>query len=423
MDITGETRGDAAVRGTVTGGLLCHLCHGSNLLPLIDFGCHPISKLYLTDRTADQATWPVKLYFCESCGLTQLQESCPADLLYENYVTLSSWKPQPHAAGQIAQIRALPGMRADARIIEIGCNDGGFLEQLRAEGFTNLLGVEPSKDAHERSVAKGFDVIPQFLTPALAREIRAERGGCDLLVTRQNLEHMADLAGVVDCVRTLLNPGGFLLAELPNFDCNLRSRDYSLWEEHVNYFTVETLHHLLALAGVEPLHTETIVFSGEGLVVMGCLSGRATCSLDYVPALRARNVEYAKEWPGFRTSLADYLSALRSSGKKVAAYGAGSRACCLINFAGLGPFIEAVIDDQPEKQHHFLPGCRLPIVPSEELYSRGIDLCLLTVNAENEGRVIARHASWARDGGQFWSVFPPSDRLLPVWSDSGRARC
>ena len=54
---------------------------------------------------------------------------------------------------------------------------------------------------------------------------------------------------------------------------------------------------------------------------------------------------------------------------------------------------------------------------SEALYAREIDLCLLCVNAENEEKVISKHESWSEKGGQFWSVFPPSGRLLPVWGE------
>jgi SAM-dependent methyltransferase len=394
----------------------CHLCGGSDLLTLIEFGSYPVSKHYLTDRNAEPPTWPVNLYFCESCGLTQLQDSCPPEVLYENYVTLSSWKPQPHAAAEIEKIRALDGLTPDAKIIEIGCNDGGFLELLAAAGYRNLLGIEPSKDAYDGAVAKGLNVVREFLTPALAQRLVERHGTFDLFVSRQNLEHMADVAGVIECLRTLLRPGGYALIELPNFGCNLTWRDYSLWEEHVNQFTEETLRYFLALAGIEPVHEEKILFSGEGLVVIGRRTSAVTPSLAHVPELRRRNLQYAHDWPAFREELGEYLAGLRRAGRRIAVYGAGSRAFCLLNFAGLAAHIDVIVDDQPEKQNKFMPGGRIPIVTSDALYSRGIDVCLLTVNTENEEKVMAKHDRWARQGGQFWSVFPPSARLPPIWS-------
>src|ERR1043166_73594 len=207
----------------------CHLCGGADLLPLIDFGAHPVSKHYLETQDADPPTWPVRVYFCESCGLTQLIDSCPPEILYANYVTLSSWKPQPHAQGEIDVLRGLDGMTAGASIIEIGCNDGLFLQQLADAGYTKLLGVEPSQDAYDLAVAKGLDVVREFLTPELSRSIVAERGQFDVFVSRQNLEHIADLRGVAESIEILLAPDGVVLIELPNFGCNLDWNDYSLW--------------------------------------------------------------------------------------------------------------------------------------------------------------------------------------------------
>jgi 2-polyprenyl-3-methyl-5-hydroxy-6-metoxy-1,4-benzoquinol methylase len=397
----------------------CNLCGGSDLLHLIDFGSHPVAKHYLAEKAGDQPTWPVRLFFCESCGLTQLVDSCPPEILYDNYVTLSSWKFQPHVQREIDLIKSLEGMGPDAKVIEIGSNDGMFLHQMSLSGYRNTLGVEPAKDAYDLSVAQGVNTLQDFLSPELSRAITARYGEFDLFVSRQNLEHISDLRGVAESIGILVKPNGFVLIEVPNFACNLRCQDYGLWEEHVNYFTVDTLRHFLSLAGVELIHEEIILFSGEGIFVIGRKVGKIPRSLDYVAALRRQNVEYAAHWPAFRRSLGEFLSSQKKAGRKIAVYGAGSRVFCLLNFAGIASSIDVIVDDQQEKQNKFMPGGRLPIVPSDALYSQGIDICLLAVNTENEDKVIGKHAKWVQNGGTFWSVLPPSERLLPVWKHSG----
>ncbi|MBK8759917.1 MAG: methyltransferase domain-containing protein [Sulfuritalea sp.] len=401
----------------------CNLCGGFDLLDLIDFGSHPVAKHYLAEQSGDQPTWPVKLFFCESCGLTQLVDSCPPEILYDNYVTLSSWKFQPHVQREIDLIKSLEGMGPDAKIIEIGSNDGMFLHQLSLNGYENTLGVEPAKDAYGLAVAQGVNTLQDFLSPELSRTIKAQYGLFDLFVSRQNLEHISDLRGVAESIGILVKPNGFVLIEVPNFACNLRSRDYGLWEEHVNYFTVDTLRHFLSLAGVELVHEETILFSGESICFIGRKSGKPHRSLDYVAALRRLNVEYSEHWPDFRRSLGEFLSAQKRAGRKIAVYGAGSRVFCLLNFAGVAASIDVIVDDQQEKQNKFMPGSRvpIPILPSDALYSQGIDICLLAVNTENEDKVVGKHAEWVRNGGTFWSVLPPSERLLPVWQINGES--
>lgn len=393
----------------------CHLCGSTELTPLIDFGAHPVSKHYLAEQSDEQPVWPVKLFFCEACGLSQLVDSCPPEVIYDEYVTLSSWKFQPQVKHEIAVVQKLTGLGPEANIVEVGCNDAMFLEELALVGYCNVLGIEPSGDAHALAVAKGFEVVKEFLSPTLSGNLVDRRGKFDLFVSRQNLEHISDLKGVIESIDVLLKPNGFVLIELPNFECNLRCSDYSLWEEHVNYFTMETLRHLLSLSNIEIVHHEIFLFSGEGIFVVGQKRERVTSSLAYLPDLRRRNVTYAADWPLFREKIIAYLKQQRQAGKRVAVYGAGARAFCLINFAGLAPYLEVILDDQPEKQNWFMPGGRLPIVSGEALYDREIDICLLAVNTENEGKVVDKHSRWTDQGGKFWSVFPPSNRLLPVW--------
>ncbi len=397
----------------------CNLCGGCDLLHLIDFGNHPVAKHYLAERSDDRPTWPVRLFFCESCGLTQLVESCPPEILYDNYVTMSLWKFQPHVQREIDIIQSLEGMGPDAKVIEIGSNDGMFLHQLSLSGYKNTLGVEPTKDAYDLSVAKGLNTLQAFLSPELSRTITQQYGEFDLFISRQNLEHISDLKGVAESIRILVKPNGFVLIEVPNFACTLRFHDYALWEEHVNYFTADTLRYFLAMAGVELVSEETVQFSGGSFFVIGRKVGNVSCSMDYVAELRRQNIEYATYWPVFRKEIGEFLTSQKRAGKKIAVYGAGSRTFCLINFSDIVSGIDVIVDDQLEKQNLFMPGGKLPIVSSDALYSEEIDICLLAVNTENEDKVISKHAKWVRDGGVFWSILPPSDRLLPVWEHNG----
>jgi len=385
---------------------------------LIDFGKHPISKHYLEKKADEKPVWPVKLFFCESCGLTQLIDSCPPKFLYDEYVTLSSWKPQPHVQHEIEILNKYSKLEPTANIIEIGCNDAMFLEELSLAGFKNLIGIEPSADAHALAVNKGFEVVKEFLSSELSEELVKKRGKFDLIISRQNLEHISDLRGVAKSLDVLLKPDGFVLIELPNFECNLRYQDYSLWEEHVNYFTKDTLKYFLSLSNIKIIYEEVFLFSGEGIFVIGQKMESVNVTMEYLPELRRQNLAYASHWSGFRLQIVDFLKYKKNDGQKIAIYGAGARSFCLIKFTGLAPFIDVILDDQPEKQNKFMPGGRLPVVTSDILYSNKIDICLLAVNTENEEKVITRHSKWVEQGGQFWSIFPPSDRLLPIWNES-----
>lgn len=397
----------------------CHLCGKQSLIPLLNFGEHPIAHNFLTSPSEEEYVHSVNLAYCESCGLIQLVDPIPPEMLYTEYVCLSSWKAQPHLPRLAELIEELPGIDKTSPIMEIGSNDGIFLEMLQSRGYKNLLGVEPAQDAVALARSKNIETLNVYFSPETAEEIISTRGQCKLFVSRQVLEHITDLQSFREGMRRLLAPGAYVLIEVPNFAFSLAAPDYSaIWEEHVNYFTPETLSAFMASAGVRITHTETFNFSGEALIMLGEYVGTASQPQleNSLPQLRAQAISYKERWPVFRNELIEYLAKQRNGGKHVAIYGAGCRAASIINFAGLAPYLDFVVDDQPEKQGLYMPGARLPIMPGDTLPERDVSLCLLAVNAENEEKVIAKHQEFRERGGRFASLHPPSNRLLPVWS-------
>ena len=370
----------------------------------------------------------------------QIREPVPGDVLYDNYVTLSSWKAQPHVPRVLQMLKSLPGISHDARVVEIGSNDGSFLSAMRSDGFKDLLGIEPAADAVNAARKNGIETEHAFLTPALAAALRASRGPFDLVVSRQMLEHVEDLRGVREAIALLLRPGGHVFIEVPDFGFVVDNADYSaVWEEHVNYFTSAAMRRYLAPAAIDIVMEETVSFSGQALMVAGTLrssagresardaprgaAGATGYAADAAPdeAELDRVRRFGGEWLQFRDTLRDEVRARRRDDGNVAVYGAGCRACQLINLTGIGADIAYVVDDQLEKQRRWLPGSRLRIAPTSELLAAGKGSCLLAVNAENEDAVIAR----LRSGpvgfrGRLASILPPSPRLLSSWLRSAR---
>jgi len=226
---------------------------------------------------------------------------------------------------------------------------------------------------------------------------------------------MGNLDQIAKLIAKLVRTDGYVLIEVPNFSSNLDYFDYSLWEEHVNYFTIDTLRFFLSKASIEIIHNEIIQFSGEGLFVIGKKVNNVNTYLDYVGELQKKNFDYSIYWPKFKGYINNYLAMKKEDGKKIAVYGAGSRVFCLINFTGISSYIDIIVDDQTEKQNKFMTGGKITILSSNSLYSLKIDICLLGVNTENEEKVIGKHNKWIREGGVFYSILPPSTRLLPVW--------
>ncbi len=391
----------------------CNACGSTDFAEVLDLGEIPIAHRFVSkDSNEPEYKHPLTVHLCNSCALIQILNPIPPAVLYEDYnFCFTSWKPQPHIAEEVALILSCVGPQA--MVFEIGANDGGFLLELRKNGMTRIAGVEPNRVSSQIGVKQGLKVYNAFFDAKIADEVAKEHGAVDLVVSRQVVEHIPDLRGLMAQIRRILRKDGYLLFEVPDFEVPMKHGDCSaLWEEHVNYFTEPVMRDFLAKNGFEVEKVQRFPFSGGALMVLArqkadSQSGVGAAELEGIKKLA---LAYRGRVDEFRTKVIKMLEANRAQGKTNVLYGAGCRANALINGLKLGPYLQFVVDDQPEKQAYLMPGCRLRILPSEAL-SESDGICLLSVNCENEEKVIGKHAPKLGGKWEFYSLNSPSPLL------------
>jgi SAM-dependent methyltransferase len=132
------------------------------------------------------------------------------------------------------------------RVLDIGCMYGYLLEEARARGVRDVVGIElsagPAKAARER----GLDVFCGTVEAYAAQ--RPE--GFDLIVAQHVLEHVLDPASFLKTTHALLKPGGVLCVCVPNFDARARRVFREAWgwyqvPVHLHHFGERGLSELL----------------------------------------------------------------------------------------------------------------------------------------------------------------------------------
>lgn len=394
---------------------LCRACHSQSLSELIDLGFQPVAHNFLAQASdPDPIVHSLRLHRCAQCGLIQIVDPISPDMLYKNYnFCFSDWKPQPHAEEEAALVAADAG--PGGKVLEVGCNDGLFLKLLRAQGVRHAEGIEPNPVAIAAARAKGFRVAKGMLAETRDEFVRrGDLGTYDVLVARQVLEHLVDLDEFFVAAKALLKPSGRLFLDIPDFEgALLRGDCSSIWEEHVSYFTRDILLDLLARHGFTPGIERRYNFSGGTLAL---IAEHATPGLRPVDvSAHAAALEYPGKVRAYGDALRQRLAALRHAGFQTFLYGAGCRSCTAVNALELGPLLDAVIDDQPEKQQRFMPGSRLPIRAFASLDTRDKPAAfLLGVNMENEVAVGGKiREQWAA-GVRMASICSPNDIMAQL---------
>lgn len=101
-----------------------------------------------------------------------------------------------------------------------------------------------------------------------------------------------------------------------------------------------------------------------------------------------------------------FLIEQKRAGKKVAAYGAAAKGNTLLNYAGVKPdLLPYVCDAALSKQGKFMPGSRIPILPSAALKEDRPDYVLIIPwNLREE--IMAQLAYIREWGGRFVTAVP-----------------
>ena len=391
---------------------ICRSCNASVEF-LLDFGNQPIVN-NLQVEPGDVPKFPIEVGGCSYCGLVQILNPIDPAEFYTNYANSSSVKREPHLEKLIEKLESL--LPKNAKIIDVGCNDGKFLSRLRESGFNDLHGLEPTKNMSERAINAGFGVLNSYLNSAKSREIVAETGLFDCVTLRQVLEHIENLSNFGVALRSLLKPNGLLVIEVPDAQSHFDLPDFALWEEHINDFSLGSLKHFLRQHGLEVIDSYKTQFSGVCLTVLSRLVDTRSVDVEPVSQIVDSFRKWAKCFDPFRSQVQAELQYFASRDLPIALYGVGSRSSFFLNVTRSMGNISFAIDDDPAKQGKYLPGTDILIRSREDGFKllKENSLVLLGVNGENEKKLLSEISP--QNKWVFKSILPPSENLLSAFN-------
>jgi SAM-dependent methyltransferase len=398
----------------------CAWC-GATLEPVLSLGDQPLANALLTDETLDdpEPRFPLTLALCPTCGLVQITDPVPPEQMFREYPYFSSISDSfvEHAraiAARMVEARALDG---SSLALEIGSNDGYLLQHYAAAGIP-VLGIDPARNVAAAAVGRGVPTLADFFDARLAEELRSSGRTADVVHANNVVAHVADLDGFVTGLAAILKPDGVAVIETPYVrDLVDRLEFDTIYHEHRYYHSLTALSGILARRGLGIAGVERLPIHGGSLRLFVVHEAALPQSIAGVPAesvaamleeergLGLTRAAYYLDFAARVEELGDELRALlgdlRAEGRRVAAYGAAAKGTVLLNAFGIGPeTLDFVADRSPHKQGRYMPGVRIPIVPTERLVEAQPDACLLLAwNFAAE--IMGQQAEYRERGGRF----------------------
>lgn len=222
-----------------TNGIACGVCGNSSTLKFIE--SYKEWKLYECPNCAVQFWWPMKhpgAGYYEDTYFSVRDPLVRAYPLYWNHHEFIKSPPHDPACG--------------CSLLDIGCGPGTFLAAARALGY-EVYGLDLNPQAVQK--ARELYELENLFCDTLSAFITQNPGKrFDVVTLFEVLEHIDDPAGLMDQVRSILKPDGFIALSVPNRERFMIRRElYDFPPHHLTWWNVSALQTFCSSQGFAPV--------------------------------------------------------------------------------------------------------------------------------------------------------------------------
>jgi len=385
-----------AVRAAGTGASVsvecCQVCGHTPIENILSLGyMPPVNQMVPIGQVPQQQPWfPTILLYCGNCELVQLGLAVdPVIIFPPNYPYTSGTTRllRDNFADLAAESGAMLALSADDLVIDIGSNDGTLLSNFKNNGH-KVLGIEPT-DIAQIAQKRGIPTVQRYFGPEVARQVNQQHGAARVVTAANCFAHMEDVHSILDGIVSLLAEDGVFISEshylIPLLD---RLQYDTIYHEHLRYYSLTSLVHLLAMHELEVFHARAIPTHGGSIRVYAARKGsrqvrssvRAMLAAEpHGEAMRARLTKFRDDVVLSKLRLLALLGDLKEKRARICGISAPSRASTLVNYVGLD---EGIIDYVCEivgslKIGKYMPGTLIPVVEESKLFADQPDYAII----------------------------------------------
>ena len=404
----------------------CRYCGSTDLTRFLSLGEQPPSNSFISpEQVESEESYPLDVYFCQSCYLVQLLDVVPAETIFDDYVYLSSSSKalKNHYAGLAEYITERFGLNTDDIVVDIGCNDGILLHGYQLPGL-NRIGVEPSKVV-EIVRESGLKVVNEFFSPETARHIVDVHGAAKVITATNVFAHVDNIGNFVEGVQLLLDNSGVFIIEAPHLiDMIDQILFDTIYHEHLCYLSLTPIIPFLARYNLEVFDVERVNFGASGPAIRVFVQKKpgmqnASDSVESMLEQESkwgigkidRYMGYAGKVESIRSEVLGIINGLKKTNVQIGGYGAPAKGNTLLNYFNITTEQVGYIAETNElKQGLLAPGSHIPIVSEELFLERMPEYALLL--SWNYLDFFLEKSEYIQKGGRF--IVPmPDPRIIP----------
>ncbi len=353
-------------------------------------------------------------YFCKNCGFIFNPNPMTSknDITYKELYTLN---PQNLSVKDITSLKKKfntifvhSKLKKDSKILEIGSNDGYFLNFF-FEKQIQCTGIDPSPAVDIcRKKYPGIKVIQDYYSSHIFNE------EFDLIICRNVIEHLNNPIEFIMEIKKNLKHEGYAYFEVPNVEKFIAHRIYTnFYHEHISYFFKELFEEINNSLGFKTIFIENISDND----VITYFGQNATTTLNYklqnIPKLDNINPEieqFIDSFKSFKMKIKEFFKDFIKKRFTIGLWGAGCTSINIISLLNdLIPENIYLYDSAETKIGYYLPGLNKKINSPIKILENNPDVIIIM--SERYKSEIYEKLIEMNYTKEVWSIFPKIEKL------------
>ncbi len=367
----------------------CRVC-GGGFNHYLSLGLSPLANNLNDKKNARNDLYPLDLNFCNQCSNSQLSVVVPPEKMFDNYFYLSSTSQQfkDHFVDIANELKSDLKLKNSSLIIDIGSNDGIFLDPVKNLGI-NAIGIEPAKNVAKIANSKKLKTLPEYFSDKTVNKIIKTYGKADVVTAFNVFAHGDGLKDILKNTENLLKKNGEFIFEIQYLLRTLKDLTFdNIYHEHVNYWCLLAILNFFEDSKMKVYKVKEVDTHGGSLRVYTTKNKnkRMHKSVSQYVEIEKKNkldkystyLKFAKEVEGTKRRSLEMINKIKMEEKQIIGYGAPAKATTILNYFGLShEDLSFTVDDNLLKQNKFIPETGIQIKNIDDIKPNTYDYVLV----------------------------------------------
>ena len=364
---------------------------GKKITPFMSFGKMPMANGFLDKKDfKKEFFYNLEVGFSEDNYLFQVNDHPRSPQIFNNkypFYTSKSLYMIDHFYKYFEWAK-LKYLNNNSKIIEIGSNDGTFLENFKKLNFEHC-GFEPSKNVANASKNKGLNVIVDFFNYKNATNLKKFKYGTDLICGANVISHIPNLNDLIISIDALLSKKGVFVFEEPYLGSMLKKISYDqIYDAHIFMFSLLSVQNIFRKFGFDLIDAiPQITHGGSMRYVIGrknqrSITPRVKKLIKNETSLGMNRIDsclkFKKQCEISKKNFKKKIEKLKNDGKKICGYAAAAKSTTVLNYCKIdSELIDFIGDTTKEKIGKYSPGMHIPIVSIDHFRKNQPDISVI----------------------------------------------